>query len=95
MKILVWYGKHGKEYFDATDEGKALKFLFTIIDRECGYYDFFAGNEEKDLYEESKSGDMREIKRFMLYRNIYEYERWEFRNVQTDANFEKRFNEDL
>ena len=37
MKILIWRGKHGDQYFAIADENKALKFLFTFIDNEYGY----------------------------------------------------------
>lgn len=98
MKILVWYGKHGEEFFDATDERKALKFLFTILDQECHYYDVVEELETdyiKAIYKKAKSGDLIAINRFMLLRIVHEYERWEFEDLQTDADFEKRFNKEI
>ena len=98
MKILVWTGKYGNEHIDATDEREALKFLFTIIDKECGYYDpGFMDKEDSVLYEKAITGDMKAITRFMYNRVDYEYEGWEFREIQTvtDTDFKKRFGKDL
>ncbi len=98
MKILVWSGKYGEEHIDATDERKALKFLFTIIDKECGYYDpEFMDKYDSELYEKAKTDDMKAITRFMFSRQNHEYEGWEFRDVQTvtDTDFKNRFGEDL
>lgn len=97
MKILVWTGKYGDEHIDATDEREALKFLFTIIDKECGYYDpEFMDKYAAGLYEKAKAGDMTSITRFMFSRQDHEYEGWEFEDVQTvaDADFKKRFGKD-
>lgn len=96
MKILVWYGKHGEEYFVASDERKALKFLFTIIDEEYGYYEpEYMDKEDVALYEKAKTGNVRDIHRFMLSRNGHEYEGWEFHNADTEENFKERFGKDL
>lgn len=96
MKILVWYGKYDEEYFVASDPRKALKFLFTIIDEEYGYYN----PEDMDdkgsaLYEKAKTGNVRDIHRFMLSRTGHEYEGWEFHNADTEEDFKKRFEKDL
>lgn len=98
MKILVWYGKYGEEFFDATDERKALKFLFTILDQEYHYYDYVETDETDytiDIYKKAKSGDSSAINTFLLLRIGHEYERWEFEDLQTDADFKKRFNKEI
>lgn len=96
MKILIWHGKHGDEYFDASDENKALKFLFTIIDKTYKYYDSeYMDSYCTNLYEKAKAGDMAAIKRFLCERSLHEYEGWEFEDVQTDADFTDRFDECL
>ena len=96
MKILVWHGKYGEEYFDATDENKALKFLFNVIDKEYEYYDSeYMSPYCADLYEKAKAGNMAAIKRFLCERSGHEYEGWAFEDVQTDADFADRFGEEI
>ena len=96
MKILIWRGKHGDQYFDVADENKALKFLFTLIDTDYGYYDpEYMDIHNAALYKKAKEGDMVALRRFMHTRSDHEYEGWEFENTWTEEDFKKQFGEDL
>ena len=98
MKILVWRGKHGNGYFDATDEYKALKFLFLIINTEYHYYNpENMSPADTVLYKKALDGDKVSLVRFMQtrYDHEYEYEEWEFEDIYTEEDFTKKFGEDV
>lgn len=96
MKILVWRGKHGDQYFNIADENKALKFLFTIIDTEYGYYNpDDMGSYNAALYKKAKDGDMVALRKFMHTRSVHEYEEWEFEDPWIEEEFKQKFGKDL
>ena len=58
MKILVYYGKHGDEYWMADTPEQleaAMRGLFASLD-ECDYY------EDEDHAEKAREGDLETIK---------------------------------
>jgi hypothetical protein len=73
MKILVYFGKHGDEYFlvDTPERLEAaLRYLFKLFD-EWGCY----SDDEEDIVE-ARAGNARAI-RWVLERHCdYEYEEW-------------------
>lgn len=82
MKILVYHGKHGDEYYDiSTDHlrGNAYRKLFDVLGG-AGYYDGpDPDSEELELFDKAAAGDEEAVVKFMQVRSDlqYEYERLE------------------
>jgi hypothetical protein len=78
MRILVYNGKHGDEYWMAdtpehTTEAQAA--LFKMLDEE-GCYAY--GDINKGRLKNARDGDAGSIARILQIRNGYEYETWSF-----------------
>lgn len=78
MQFLIYFGKHGNEYWLADTPERleaALRKLFTRLD-EWGCYE--SGNlGEPDWLDKARAGDLKSIRWLLEVRQDYEYERWE------------------
>jgi len=77
MKILIYHGKHGDEYFDiSTDPLRrcAYRHLFNQLGGE-GYYDEpDPDSRELKLFNAAVAGDDEGLIMFMRLRKDYDYE---------------------
>ena len=78
MKILVYYGKHGDEYWMADTPEQleaAMRGLFASLD-ECDYY------EDEDHAEKAREGDLETIKCILYRHSDREYEQWDIKEAR-------------
>lgn len=76
IRILVYYGKHGDQYWVAnTSEqaAKAREALFRQLDEE-GCYD----GEDIEFLKKARTGDIQHIAVLLGSRRECEYERWAY-----------------
>lgn len=74
MRILIYHGKHGDEYWLADTPERleaALRKLFARL-HEWGCYE-----DDEDGIAEACAGDIRAIKWILQRRQDYEYEGWD------------------
>ena len=74
MRILIYHGKHGDEYWlaDAPEQmDAAFRKLFARLDEWGCYEDHAEGMAQ------ARAGDIRAIKSILHRRQDYEYEGWD------------------
>ena len=74
MRILIYHGKHGKDYYlvDTPERLEAaMRQLFQQLD-DCGCYE----DDEQDVAE-ARSGNIKAITWVLKRHAGYEYEEWE------------------
>jgi len=74
MRILIYHGKYGDEYWAADTPERleaAMRKLFTRLDEWHCYED------DEEGIAEARAGDIRAIKRILQRRQDYEYEGWD------------------
>jgi hypothetical protein len=80
-RILLYEGKYSNEAWDASTTElaeQALVKLFKYLDEvQLGFYSDLK-TMESALYMRAKSGDVRSVKQLLSIRRHYEYEWWEF-----------------
>jgi len=79
MKILVYHGKHGDEYYDISTDtlrGNAYRALFDRLGGRGFYDDSDPDEAERELFDLAAAGDERAVIKFMQRRSGsgYEYE---------------------
>ena len=62
-KILVYHGKHGDVYWDATNKEKALWALFTMLDKEWSFYNHLNDVDEIEKVLKQKEDTLDRIER--------------------------------
>jgi len=76
MKILVYHGKYGREYWVVDTQAQmnaALEALFNQLDG----YGFYADIEDDDDLAPARAGNLKDIFSILSRRIHCEYERWE------------------
>jgi len=84
MKILVYKGKHGDVYFDATDSASAFCAIFNYIDG-LGYY----GEDRMPVHDweqvkMARAGDLIATRDLLRKRRRHEYEGWSIVSVHSE-----------
>lgn len=81
MRILIYHGKHGDQYWLADTPDRleaALRKLFTELDA-LGCY---AEDESRSLtLQKAREGDARSIRHILESHKSYEYENWDLEEV--------------
>jgi len=79
MKILVYRGKHGHVYFDATDS--AFLAMFNYVDN-LGYYgEDWMSHHDWAQVEIARTGDPIAARDLLRRRRRHEYEGWSIETV--------------
>jgi len=84
LRILVYHGKHGDEYWLADTPTRAMQareILFNRLD-EQGFYEF----DEDGLLPKARSGDAQAIEIILDSRNGCEYESWHYEDIEVPCN---------
>lgn len=81
MRILVYNGKHGDEYWMADTPERAAgarEALFKMLD-EMGFYEY---DVEDGLLSLARGGHPHSINAILRVRNGYEYETWGYEEAE-------------
>jgi len=84
IRILVYRGKHGDEYWLADTPARtkqAMTALFNQLDEE-GFYE----DENVNHLEMARDGDFKAIKGILESRECYEYEEWSLEEITVPCN---------
>jgi len=83
LRILVYYGKHSKQYWLADipiRAAQARETLFRQLD-EMGYYE-----DEQTKLKEARAGDPEAIRFILECRSTCEYEGWSYEDIEVPCN---------
>ena len=83
MKILVYRGKHGHVYFDATESD--FLDMFKYIDELNYYVKRWMPSNEWALVEKARTGDEAAAYDLLRHRSQHEYEGWSIESVHSEG----------